>query len=135
MLHARKRGNKKEESVDPFDPEGIDGSFLFRPPSNPNDDDEPVVICFRPDSAADDAPPLRIPRKLVRVTAKGVGSVTRYQFPLIPAHAITVYATRSHLPRISCALAALTPPHPLIPLSTVPAGIVFRARLSMATST
>lgn len=48
------------------------------------------MICFRPDSAAEDAPPLRIPRKRVRVTAKGVGSVTRTQFALLPAHAITV---------------------------------------------
>ena len=42
VTHARKRGasSKKEREVDPFDPEGIDGSFLFRPPSTNDEDDE-----------------------------------------------------------------------------------------------
>ena len=59
--------------------------------TDPDDTDEPVVICFRPDSAANDAPPLRIARTLVRVSCVGVGHVSRYQFALLPSHAITVH--------------------------------------------
>ena len=59
--------------------------------TDPDDDEKPIVLCFRPDSAAADAPPLRITRTLVRVTCMGVGTVTRYQFALLPSHAITVH--------------------------------------------
>ena len=56
-----------------------------------NDDDDPIVIRFQPDSAAATTSPLRITRKTARVTCKGAGSVTRYQFPLLPAFAVTVH--------------------------------------------
>jgi hypothetical protein len=86
-MHALLTQNQDMES------DNINGSpgVVVAIETDPDDDDEPVVIRFRPDSAAAHAPPLCIKRKHVRVTAKGVGSATRFQFPLLPAHAITVH--------------------------------------------
>lgn len=49
------------------------------------------ILLFKPDSASATAAPLRISRRLVKVACKGVGVVTRYQFPVLPSHAITVH--------------------------------------------